>query len=91
MNESNLFPRDKSSFPIPETLFRKASKLLRTAEYDDPFLFQVALPELRKFSRELLQAKKKDFTEREEVYYLWSLCLQAELHDYVGRDRKSVV
>lgn len=84
MNDPKLFPHDKSTFPIPEALFRRASKLLRTAEYDDPFLFRVALPGLQKFSRELLQARKKDLTEREQVYYLWSLCLQAELHDYAG-------
>lgn len=85
LNDSRLFPDDKSTFAIPEALFRRTSKLLRTAEYDDPFLFKVALPELEKFSRELLRKTKTDFTEREAVYYLWSLCLQAELHDYEGR------
>jgi tetratricopeptide (TPR) repeat protein len=29
----------------------------------------------------------KHFTEREAVYYLWALCLQAELHDYAGRPK----
>jgi hypothetical protein len=92
LNASDLFPQDTSQFPIPDRLFRQVSKRLRTAEYDDPFLFKKALPALQKFSRDLYadaQARRKSFTEREAVYYLWSLCLQAELHDYAGETEKA--
>ena len=93
-----LFSADKSRFPIPEQLFRRVSKLLRTAKYDAPLLRDEALPALEKFCRELLQSKGtaaakysqatlQYFTERESIYYLWALCLQAELQDYAGRPK----
>jgi hypothetical protein len=40
------------------------------------------LPKLAEFAKAL--KARKISTRADEIYYLWSLCLQAEIHDYYG-------
>ncbi|HEX3091048.1 MAG TPA: hypothetical protein VHW72_00420 [Candidatus Angelobacter sp.] len=69
---------------VPDELY-EASSRLRQAMYRGDWAKRV-IPKLAGFARTL---KARTLSTREdEIYYLWSLCLQAEIYDYYGdKDR----
>jgi hypothetical protein len=76
---ANDYPR-RPSIPVPEELF-EVSNRLRQANYKGEWKEQ-AIPKLEQFARTL--KARTSLACEDEIYYLRSLCLQAEIHDYYG-------
>lgn len=76
----NEYPSGRPGIPVPQELF-EASRRLREANYSGHWKDQ-AISQLEQFAQAL--NGRRPFTTEDEIYYLWSLCLQAEIHDYYG-------
>lgn len=85
---SNPYPHGKPAIFPPQELF-EASNRLRQAEYDEAWLRNEALPSIERYAA-ALKRHAANFKSEDEIYYLWALCLQAEIHDYYG-DRKAAL
>jgi hypothetical protein len=79
MDAKNYFPHGKPKLTPPDEFFR-AYELLREADYRDFWLRDTALATLEQYSKD--QKPNKDKSQVDELYYLWCLCLQAEIRDY---------
>src|SRR5436305_12657265 len=79
MEAKDYFPHGKPKI-IPPGEFFKAYECLREADYRDFWLRDIALGRLKAYSSQ--QKAHKEESGEDELYYLWCLCLQAEIHDY---------
>lgn len=76
----NEYPSGRPGIPVPQELF-EASRRLREANHSGEWKEQ-AVSQLEQFAQAL--TTRRPFSTEDEIYYLWSLCLQAEIHDYYG-------
>jgi tetratricopeptide (TPR) repeat protein len=81
MKASEYFPHGVPKIKPPEEFF-EAHVRLREADYRGPWLRETGLKCIEKYATDQGHHKTKSTTD--EIYYLWALCLQAEIYDYYG-------
>ena len=76
------YPHKKPHIEPPAEFF-KTYERLREADYSDHWLLDTALDKIKAYAEQ--QKRFKTQSTQDEIYYLWALCLQAEILDYYER------
>ncbi len=85
MSDSRPYPYGIPRVPAPPELF-ESSKRLRQTRFDS-WLLDTAAPKLEKYAAALAATGKMGVVD--EIYCLWSICLQAEIYDYFAKPEEA--